>query len=168
MVLSVALTSSAWALPWATPMDTLKPQLTQKSQKSSLVNFSGLWTGSCDFVPAADMTIKHEGNQVSISYGTTEEKYVIGEMKSSSSAQASGLQLDNTYVNLDSDRQALIFVTSTSFKNSQINFISFFNKITMVLDGDRLAIKAQYFHSDANMGDVAEEGKSCVYRLKRN
>lgn len=165
--LSCVLANYTWALPGFKPIEELKSINTSLKNQKGSVNFSGLWTGSCDFVSAPDLQIKQEGNQLTLIEDGAEERYVIGQINTSTSTELNGVSFRSNYVNLDTEKQALIFVNSSSFSNSEIKFISYYNKVTMVLNGNKLITKGQYVQSDEQVGDLQQETQSCVFKRKK-
>lgn len=167
ITLSIGLISSAWALPWFSPANEVKTSTPMTKSDANPVNFSGVWVGACDFKSAPDLTIKHEGDRLSISYGFMEDKYKLGELKSSALSHATGSEHENGFASLIPERQAIIFINSSLFRNNEGHANAFFSKVTMVLSNERLTVRGRYFQTDEGVEEILEDVVSCVYHLKR-
>lgn len=114
VIFSIGLVNNSWALPWFQhPNEGENSPQSQSSRHNKTqenpINFSGVWEGQCDHNPAIALTIKHNQNQLTISYGFMEEKYVLGEIKSIASSRAEASENSNNTVRWSTDHTALIF-----------------------------------------------------------
>ncbi|KTD78800.1 hypothetical protein [Legionella waltersii] len=170
-VVPFTLLNNAMALPWL-PKEGLNTSSTALTiaQVSpvgeALVNFSGDWTGQCDNTQAVDLSIKQDPNRIAISYGFMEEKYFIGEVQSSSSAQGPRSENSHVSVRWNPELSALIFIQSKLFSNEQGHLNSFFSKVSMTLENDKLLVNGQYYYTNANVGPIQQDTINCLYIRK--
>jgi hypothetical protein len=170
-IVPFTLFNNAMALPWL-PKHSLNTgatvsKATQISPaQEAQVNLSGDWAGQCDNAQAVDLTIKQDQNRIAISYGFMEERYFIGEVQSSSSAQGPRSENSHVSVRWSPEFNALIFIQSKLFSNEQGNLNSFFSKVSMSLDNDKLLVNGQYYYTNANIGPIQQDTITCVYVRK--
>lgn len=160
--------NAVWALPWLPQGNKILKSPSQNSSASQdhQLNFSGVWIGECDNNPAVDIAIKHDENQLKISYGFMEEHYVLGEVKSNASFNVNASEHSTTTVRWSTDYSALIFINTDFFVNPESALNVFFSKVSMTLKDHQLFIKGQYYHTDGTNDDMNQEIISCVYHQK--
>lgn len=168
MVLLIGIINTGWALPWfeyKTDYLNLKSNY-QDERQSNNINFSGVWSGECDGNPAVDLTIKQDANQFSISYGFMDEKYTIGEVKSSNSSHLDASENVNTTVNWNTENTALIFINYNLFINQTGILNVFFSKVSMELKDNQLIVNGKHYHTNGSLDDFDHETISCRYHHK--
>ena len=164
----ISLINNVWALPWLPQSNKIlksRSRISSASQDHQL-NFSGVWIGECDNNPAVDIVIKHDGNQLKISYGFMEEHYVLGEVNSNASFNVNASEHGTTTVRWSSDYSALIFINTDFYVSPESALNVFFSKVSMTLKDRQLLINGQYYHTDGNNDDIDQEMISCVYHQK--
>lgn len=171
LLLLIGLMNNALALPWFHPNNDLRnnSKLQFKARDAitgSQINFSGQWVGRCDNSPTLDLTIKHTQDQISISYGFMEERYVLGEVRSATSSRLSISENSNTTVGWNTDNTALIFIHHNLFSNENGQLNVFFSKVSMSLQEEQLVVYGQHFYTGSNVDDFKQETISCVYDPK--
>ncbi|HIC7357966.1 TPA: lpg2443 family Dot/Icm T4SS effector [Legionella pneumophila] len=134
--------------------------------KKNQIDFSGRWSGQCDSNPAVDLTIKHTRDQISLSYGFMEEKYILGEVRAESSSRLSLSESGNTSVRWDKDSTALIFINNHLFINETGSLNVFFSKVSIALEQGQLVVKGQHFQTGNTLDDIKQETISCIYDRK--
>ncbi|BCA96238.1 hypothetical protein TUM19329_25990 [Legionella antarctica] len=168
VILFIVLANNAWALPWFQPpyeveiLPLLQSPLDDKIQANT-INFSGTWKGHCDKNPAVDLTIKHDQNQLTISYGFIEEKYVLGEIKSVASTRTDGSENSNSALMWNIDHTGLVFTNYYLFTNGTSKLNAFFSKVSMTLKYEQLLVKGQYYHTNDAQDDIEQETIFCTY-----
>ena len=171
VIFSIGLVNNSWALPWFQhPNEGENSPQSQSSRHNKTqenpINFSGVWEGQCDHNPAIALTIKHNQNQLTISYGFMEEKYVLGEIKSIASSRAEASENSNNTVRWSTDHTALIFTNYYLFTHGTSKSNAFFSKVSMTLKEEQLWIKGQYYHTSDTQDDFTQETISCTYYRK--
>ncbi|WP_298625901.1 hypothetical protein [uncultured Legionella sp.] len=164
-LLVFGLIESAQALPWfQTGSDLTKPSASQTQViHENRTNFSGTWVGQCNNSPAVELVIKHNNNNLNISYGFMSEKYIIGEVKSDARTDLNALEHSNVMVRWSNDNRALIFINSAMFINASEHSNVFFSKVSMVLVEENLIVTGSYYQTDGTLGDFNKETMSCSY-----
>ncbi|KTD50857.1 hypothetical protein [Legionella quateirensis] len=168
VLMMLCLIDNVCALPWLhQAYKSLKsPSKDTNTTLVHQINFSGEWVGECDNNPAVDITIKHDGSQLRISYGFMEEHYELGEVKSNASSNMNETKHNTTTVRWSTDYSALIFINTDFFVSPESALNVFFSKVSMTLRDRQLFIKGQYYHTDGNNDDMNQEMISCVYHQK--
>lgn len=154
----------AWGLPWfqSPTNDKFTAKKTALTIKDS-INFSGNWHGQCNNQPVIDLSIKHNSDNIILSYGFMEEKYRIGDLKSEATSRHYQSEARSSSVTWTREKNALIFTNTTHFMNEDGHLNVFFSKVAMSLDADNLIINGEYYESSAQLGDVSKESLSCTY-----
>ncbi len=163
----LGLISNAQALPWFGHTRDLNLSHTAiKNAENNSINFSGVWVGQCDNNPAVDLIIKHENNNLSISYGFMEEKYTLGEIKSDMHVIAEASENNNTMVRWSSDNTALIFINSNLFTSEENRLNVFFSKVSMTLEAGRLIVAGYHYQTNNTLNDFNRDTMMCSYQKK--
>lgn len=167
----VGFMNQALALPWFENENDLRNNnklryRTHDEIKKNQIDFSGRWSGQCDSNPAADLTIKHTREHISISYGFMEEKYILGEVRAESSSRLSLSESGSTTVKWNQDNTALIFINYHLFIDESGSLNVFFSKVSMALEQEQLVVKGQHFQTGNTLNDIKQETISCIYDRK--
>ena len=171
ILINCCLISNAVALPWFKEQSNLENsnsfvEIARKDNQAAQLNYSGNWIGLCDNSQAVELSIKHDKDKLSISYGFMTESYVIGEIKSSTLSHTSSSENSHATLKWSSDHAALIFIHSNLFNNESDNLNSFFSKVTMVLQGVELTVDGEYLYTNNNIGPIRKDTLSCNYHRK--
>ena len=158
----------AWSLPWLqlSPSKERNNHLVEKNiifSQTGALNFSGDWKGECNNQPVVDLSINHQPDTITLSYGFMEEKHPIGALKSDSSSQHRVSESGNSSVVWAKDGKALIFTISKQFMNNDSQLNAFFSHVSMSMDGDNLTILGEYYESSNQIGGVKNERLNCTY-----